>query len=225
MLPGGVLAGGLAQALQFRLGGLGGGEFLQMLGQPVFIGHKEGLAQNAQARLGVVQRPGVNHRIGGLGRRLATFPAQLGRPGQPALAGRVTAQRIGRSRQVRKFRPERAKWGHGGLHHAGVVGQHELGAPAQGGGEGLLRLRAAVFGGHRRVVGAQRGVRRHRGLERAPEGGHGFVVTFQQLVVPRQAELLQHGQRRSAQECGKPAVEGADLHRPVGGEHGSVQIL
>jgi hypothetical protein len=43
--------------------------------------------------------------------------------------------------------------------------------------------------------------------------------------VAGQAELLQHGQRRGAQECGKPAVEGADLHRAVGGEHGSVQIL
>jgi hypothetical protein len=43
--------------------------------------------------------------------------------------------------------------------------------------------------------------------------------------VAGQAELLQHGQRRGAQECGKPAVEGADLHRAVGGEHGLVQIL
>ena len=92
------------------------------------------------------------------------------------------------------------------------------GAAAQGCGQGFLRLRSAVFGSHSAVVGAQRGVGRHGGLERAPEGGHGLLVTFQQLVVAGQAELLQHGQRRDAQERGKPAVEGADLHRAVGGE-------
>jgi hypothetical protein len=46
VLPGGVLAAGGEQALQLGLGLLRGGELLQVLGQPVFLGHEHGLAQH-----------------------------------------------------------------------------------------------------------------------------------------------------------------------------------
>ena len=171
---------------------------------------RDGLLQlDAFSRVGFLARPRQRLR----GRQQQGPPDGLRRK---RLAGLLEAGELGKDVATR--------W-HGGLHYAGLVGQHELGAPAQGRGQGFLRLRAAVFSGNSRVVGAQRGIGSDGGLERAPEGGHSLVVTFQQLVVAGQAQLLQHGQRRGAQERGKPAVEGADLHRAVGGEHGAVQIL
>jgi hypothetical protein len=55
--------------------------------------------------------------------------------------------------------------------------------------------------------------------ERAPHLAHGLLVVLQQLEIGGQPLRLQQRQRRRAQQRGKPAVEGADLHGPTIGQH------
>lgn len=120
--PGLVLAARQAQALQFGLGLLRHGELLQVLAEPVFLGHEESTSQPLQPLVQVLAGEGIDHRV----RRLfAGFcwircPRRLPRrasgrvphrppargPGCPALAGRGSAHgTAGPRRRSRRPRP------------------------------------------------------------------------------------------------------------------------
>ena len=101
------------------------------------------------------------------------------------------------------------------IHHASGIRQCEFHPAHQGRREGFQGLRAAVAGHHSVEIGAQRFVVHQGGEEHGPDLGNGPAVVFQQLIPQGQAHPLQHRQRRGAQQGGKPAVEGADLHRPA----------
>ncbi len=103
------------------------------------------------------------------------------------------------------------------------VRQCKFDALGQRGFQRLLRLVAPV-GGHRvQIVLACVWLGRHAGLETGPDQGYGLGVVLQQLVLTGQAKIAQGLQRRATQQRGKPAVEGAYLHRPPGQQQGLVQ--
>ncbi len=114
------------------------------------------------------------------------------------------------------------------VHHALGVGQGELGALVQRRLQGFFGLRAAVLKHHRFEVGlqaaAELALRHQRRIEPPPHQRLGRCVVFQQLVVGGQLHLLQDGQRRRAQQGGKPAVEGADLHLSPALQHALIQF-
>ena len=116
--------------------------------------------------------------------------------------------------------------GHGfdrGSHHAAGVGQRELHALAERLLQRLEGLVAAVFGHTVHEVLPRRRVGHQRGVKARPDLGHGLRVVFQQLVLHRQPQFLQHGQGRTAQQRGEPAVEGAHLHRAAQRRHARMQ--
>ena len=47
----------------------------------------------------------------------------------------------------------------------------------------------------------------------------GRPIILQKLILGGQTHLLQHGQRSTAQQGGKPAVKGSHLHLPAAGKH------
>ena len=69
---------------------------------------------------------------------------------------------------------------------------------------------------HRLEVVLQRGLGQQRGIKAPPDQRPGRRIVLQQLVIQRQALLLQHRQRGAAQQCSKPAVKSAYLHRAAG---------
>ena len=116
-----------------------------------------------------------------------------------------------------------------GLHrcvdHTGFIGECELHTARQGTRQRLVGLCAAMGGHHGVVVGLQARIGQHGRIKRQPNLGNGFGVVLQQFVVRGQSHVLQHGQRGGAQQCGKPAVEGADLHRAASGQQIFLQTL
>ncbi len=118
-----------------------------------------------------------------------------------------------------------AEMRHRRQHGAPRIGQLELDAPLQCRLQRPLGLEPTVAGHHRPVVSQRVGLAQQARLERPPHLGHGPGVILQQLVSHRQAQAVQHRQRRRAQQGGKPAVEGANLHRPALGQQGLIQIL
>ena len=227
VLPGFMLGACRTQWQQLGLGLLRGGELLQVLRQPVFLGNEEGLAQAVQALVQAriePRRKGIDHGVGSFLWRLGALGAQLLGPGQPARACCITRQRLGGRGQAGQARKLFAERWHRGIDDARGVGQLELHALGQRRLQRLVRLRAAMARHSGLIVGAQPGVLQHRREEGPPDLAHGLGVVLQQFVVRGQAAFLQQGQRGRAQQRREPAVEGADLHRPAAGEQGLVQI-
>ena len=74
---------------------------------------------------------------------------------------------------------------------------------------------AAPVGLHQRhVVGPRWRIGGHAGIEAAPNLLDGRFVVFEQGVARRQPQGSEFAQRRARSNAGKPAVEGAHLHRP-----------
>jgi hypothetical protein len=111
------------------------------------------------------------------------------------------------------------------LHGVFRIGQRELDPLGQCLAQRLGGLRAAVRGNHRVVVGQRALVGRDGLEERAPRVAARLGIVLEQFVVRRQAQFAQHRQRRTAQQAGKPRVEGAELHRPAAFEQAPVQAL
>jgi hypothetical protein len=219
VLPGRVLAARAQQLLQLGFGFLRRGKFLQVVAQPVGTRHEKSLAQPVQPRVEVCAGQGIDDRGGGFLRRLVALYGKRFRPRLPA------RKCLGLRERLRGFF-ERLQWGkhlremrHRCLHHAGGVGQVELHALGQHCGERLVRLRAPMRGHHGFVVGTQRRVRRDGLQKRLPDLAHGLRVVLEQFEARGQAVLLQHRERRRAQQRGKPAVEGANLHGARALEH------
>ncbi|MNV19430.1 hypothetical protein D3C71_1102910 [compost metagenome] len=213
MLPGVVLAAGGEQPLQLGLGFLRGGELLQVLRQAVFLGDEHCLAQHVQAlvQVGAAQR--VDDGVRRLLRGLVGLCAQSAGTVAPALQGGFGLQGLGGLDQRGQLGVCLLEGRHGCIHHACRVGQIKLNPLGQCRRQRLVRLRAAVAGHHGFIVGTQAGAFGHGLQERGPDLAHGLGIVFEQLKVRGQALLLQQRQRRRAQQRGKPAVEGADLHR------------
>ena len=224
--PGGVLGLGRAQHLQFGLGGLGGLVLAQVVGQPVLGGDEEGLAQPRQhARAGLAGGHAVaedlDDRLGRLLRRLVGFAPERGGAGQPLAPRGLGGQRVDRLAQAVERRMQHAE----GLHRRGRIGQAELHAPRQGLAERLGDLRAPMRGDQGAIVGERVGIGGHGLEERSPGMAARLGVVLQQLVVRRQAERRQGGDRRIAHQSGEPGVEGAELHRSPAVEQPAVQPL
>ena len=111
---------------------------------------------------------------------------------------------------------------HRAVNMPSLVGQLKLDPARQRGAQGLVRVVAAQRAHQISVVIAQAGIGRHLPQKRPPQLGHGVFVVLQQLIGRGQAQLVQHRQRGRAQQRGKPAVKGADLHRAAVGEQGLI---
>ena len=222
MQPGGMLLTRLAQHLQLRLGLLRGGKFGEVVGQPVFVRHKKRLAQQVAAQRQVVGFKGLDHGGGGLLRRLVFFSAELARTRQPGLPCRRAGQCLLRKIEGGKFRKKSRKRLNRRIDHAFFVGQQKLGALVQRGLQGLVGLKAAVAAHQRFKIGLERGVRHHGCIKPPPDQRARRAVVFEQLVIHRHFQPVQHRHGRIAQQGGKPAVKGANLHRAAVGEHGAV---
>ena len=208
-----VLAAGGEQALQFGLGLLRGGILFEVLREPVFLGHEQGPAQRVQALVQVVAGQRVDDGVGGLlGRLVGLGPQGLG-TGEPALMAGIALQRIGRFAERCELGGMHLERRHRGIDHAGGIGQVELDPLGERRRQRLVRLRAAMTGHHGLVVGPQAG-RGGDGLQKGrPHLAHGLGIVLQQFEAGGQPLRLQKRQRGRAQQRGKPAVEGADLHR------------
>ena len=108
---------------------------------------------------------------------------------------------------------------HRRLHHALRIGQQELDPLVQRHSQRLLALKAPVLKHHGFKVGRALGRCRQGRVKPPPHQSLGLGIVFQKLVVGWQLKLLQHRQRRTAQQRGKPAVESANLHLPTGGQN------
>ena len=213
VLPGLVLAAGGEQALQLGLGLLRGGELLQVLRQAVFLGHEHGLAQHVQALVQVGAGQRVDDGVRRLLRGLVGLGAQSAGTVAPTLLAGCILQGLGRLCKRRQFGVRLLKRRHRGIDHPRNVGQIKLHPLGQRRCQRLVRLRSAMAGHHSFVVGTQAGAVGHGLQKRGPHLTHGLGIVFQQLKVRGQPLLLQQRQRGRAQQRGKPAVEGADLHR------------
>ena len=210
--PGFVLGLRQAQALQLRCRILRCVELGQMLRQAVGVLHEEGGTQLLQALLQIRLQEGLHHLLCGSARGLVLFLAEQAGARMPALAGRLAIECGCGGGKFAQLGHQTAKVRHGCLHHALPIRQHELHPFGQRRHQRLERIAAAVAHHQRLVVGHGGRILQQGLVERAPHFGHGTLVIFQQFVLARQAELLQQLQRRGAQQGGKPAVEGADLH-------------
>ena len=112
-----------------------------------------------------------------------------------------------------------AKVLHGVVHHARLVSQYKLGTLVERAFQRLARLKPAMRHHHGFKVSFQCSVFKQRGIKPPPDQCFGRAIVFQQLVVQRQAHLLQGRHRCTAQQGGKPAVKGSDLHRAAIGQH------
>ncbi|MNX27287.1 hypothetical protein D3C86_573720 [compost metagenome] len=215
-----------AQQLQFGLGLLRGGEFLQVLGEPVFGGDEEGLAQHGERvgqrlRRGLAGAEHVDDGFGRLLRRLVGLAAEGGGAVEPAAAHGLAAQRVGRHLQPLQGRVQHVERRHGIL----GIGQRELDPLRQRLAQRLRRLRAAVRGDDGVVVGQRARIAGHGLEERTPGVVARLGIVFEQFVVRRQPQLAQHGERRVAQQAREPRVEGAELHRAPAFEQAPVEPL
>ena len=160
----------------------------------------------------------------GTERRLAGAPQRLRRQHQLLAQGPLGQQQGTGLVHALEGRKRRAEMRHRGKHRALGIGQLELDAALQCRLQRALGLEPAVAGHHHAVVGQCLGLAQQARLERPPHLRHRLRVVLQQVVGGRQAQRVQQRQRRIAQQRGKPAVEGADLHRPALGQQGLVQI-
>ena len=154
------------------------------------------------------RRAGVAQRAGGVPQRL--------------LVGRNRDQIIFRRGQPGKLGKLHAKGPHRGVDHAFFIGQRELGSLIQCGPQRLIGLKAAMRLHHGFEIGLQRRIGQQRCIKAPPHQRTRRRVVFQQLVIDRQAQSLQHRHRRAAQQRRKPAVKGTNLHRTPAGQHGAV---
>ena len=92
------------------------------------------------------------------------------------------------------------------------IGQRKLHALGQRRLQRLVGLVSAIRGNGSHVIRTRIGILHRTGLKPPPDLGHCLGIVLQQLVLRRQAHGVQHCQRRTAQQGGKPAVESADLH-------------
>ena len=119
----------------------------------------------------------------------------------------------------------RAESFHRLVRHAGRVGQCELDPFVECRLQGFFSLRATISKDDGFEVGLQRRFTDQRLVITPPDQCPGLTVVFQQVVVDGQVQALQHRYRGAAQQGRKPAVKGANLHRPAGGQHGRIQAL
>ena len=163
------------------------------------------------------------HTLGGKGFG-AGAPQGLG-GGQQQRAGRASAaQRVQRMAQVGQIGKMRAKRRDGRIHHTQRVGHRKLNPFVQRRAQCLVGLKAPMRQHHGFVVSLQRLIGQQGRVKTPPHQGAGRGVVFQQRVVHRQVQALQNGHRRVAQQRRKPAVKGANLYRPPGGQHRAVQV-
>ncbi len=165
--------------------------------------------------------------LGGEG--LGTGAAQgFGRVQQGLPTLRLSAQKVLRTLQPGEVGKLVAKVGDGFVNHALCVGQGKLGALVQRGLQGFFGLRAAMLKHHGLEVSLEASVQFALGhqcrIKTPPHQRLGRCVVFEQLVVGRQLHGLQRGQRRTAQQGGKPAVKGANLHLAPALQHVLIQI-
>ena len=236
--PGGVLRFGLGAALHHLLRGADRLDPFQLV---VKLARLAGLGEQGGAdAVRVAGGGGLLQRGTGGGERLGAGAAQRAGCGVELVAlrqqpidrlgrgsARVVAVAIAiapRRRPGRHVGPPRFPARDGPFDHAGAVGQGEFDPPLQRGGQRLVGLRAAVHRHQRIEVGMQRRIFQHHRIEAPPDAGDGLGIVLQQVVAGGQAQLLQHRQRRGAQQRGEPAVEGAHLHRPAGGKYALLQF-
>ena len=110
-----------------------------------------------------------------------------------------------------------------GRERADRVGQLDLDATLPRGIEPLLQRGAAALRRECTVIGEQRGIGQHVGMEASHQLGAQIVEVLHQLHVRAQAEFGQQIERRSAQQLREPGVEGAHLDRAAAGQHLLVQ--
>ena len=222
VLMGVVLLAGEQQALQLGLGLLRRLELDQVRGQTVFLGHEKRLAQRGQSLLRIGLLEGVDDRVRGGSGRFVFFCAQGLGKGQPAGARRIACQGVARALEAGQLGRQHVKARHRAVNMPGLVGQLKLHPARQRGAQGLVRVVAAQRAHQVGVVIAQASIVGHLPQKGSPQLGHGVFVVLQQLIGRGQAQLLQHRQRGRAQQRGKPAVKGADLHRAAVGEQGLI---
>ena len=109
------------------------------------------------------------------------------------------------------------------LERAGRVRLGDLHAPLPGAAQPLVEHVPAARRDHGAVVGAQRGVAKHGGMEGAEHRCAQIDVVLDQRHVGLQAERLQHLQRRQPKQLHEPGVEGQHRDRPPAVEEPPVE--
>ena len=141
------------------------------------------------------------------------------------LAAGAVCQRLVRLRPMGQLGVLLAKGLHRTVDGAGGIGQGKLNTFVERRLQGFFRLRAAI-GQHHGFKICLQGRLVQQGLVKTPPHQRpGLAVVFQQFVIDRQPQVLQHRHGRTAQQGGKPAVKGADLHRTAAGQQARVQAL
>ena len=125
----------------------------------------------------------------------------------------------GQAVELRKLRAERRD---GRVHHASRVSQRKLGAFVQRSAQCLVGLEPAMRLNHRFIVAFKTGIGQQRVEKPLPHQRFGGCVVFEQRVIDRQFQLLEHRNRAAFQQRRKPAVKGAHLHRPARAQHRTV---
>ena len=110
-----------------------------------------------------------------------------------------------------------------GREHAGLVGELELDASIPDRVEPHAQLVPAALGRHRDVIGAQVVVAQQRGVEDAVHGRAVLAPVLDELGVGLHLQPVEQRERRRSHQLREPAVKGADLDRPAGGEHARLQ--
>ncbi len=140
VLPRRMLVPRSQQALQLGFGLLRSHVLFEVFGEPVFLGHKQCLAQHDQALGGVGAGQRIDDGVGRLLRCLVGFGPEGAGPGQPALTGCAIGQCISRVGAVGQLGKARTEGWHRRIHDACLVGQVKLHPLCQGPGQGLVRL-------------------------------------------------------------------------------------
>ena len=169
------------------------------------------------------QRPFEFRALGrkGPGRRAAErLRSASERPGLRSRARQQIAG-LGETRELRKL------LGPGldrSIDHAMQVRQRKLHPLRQRGLKRLLRVEPAVRENTVLEVLPRLHIGGHRCVKAPPDPGHGRLVVFEQLIAGRQAEPVQHRERRIAQQRSEPAVKRPDLDRPAGSKQSRIEV-
>ena len=161
------------------------------------------------------------HPLGRKSRRAGAAQSR-GRVHQQLAAG-PACQRLVRLLPTGQLRVLLAKGLHRTVGGADGVGQSKLHAFVERGLQGFFRLRTAIGQHHGFKISLQGWFVQQCLVKPPPHQRPGLAVVFQQLVIDRQTQVLQHRHRRTAQQGGKPAMESADLHRTAAGQQAHVQ--